>query len=53
MTSRSVPPLKWPGGKRWLGAHHSDLLCIGDRRLVEPFAGCSLLPHGLMTSTLI
>jgi DNA adenine methylase len=34
------PPLKWAGGKRWQVRHVLPLWeSVGDRRLVEPFAG--------------
>lgn len=33
------PFLKWPGGKRWLVASHSDLLPRRYSRYIEPFLG--------------
>lgn len=37
--NKIAPPLKWPGGKRWLGQAYAHLLSGKGRRLVEPFAG--------------
>ena len=37
--SKVTPPLKWPGGKRWLGRSLPHLISPGSQRLVEPFAG--------------
>jgi DNA adenine methylase len=45
------PPLKWPGGKRWLLPHLGQIwrgYCC--RRLVEPFAGGMAITLGLRPS---
>lgn len=44
------PPLKWPGGKRWLVPHLRKLWSSHHRhrRLVEPFAGGLSVALGLM-----
>lgn len=34
-----TPFLKWPGGKRWLIAHHVNLLPINFNTYIEPFLG--------------
>jgi len=42
------PPLKWAGGKRWLVPHLRTLFAgVGERRLVEPFAGGLAVALGL------
>ena len=34
-----TPPLKWAGGKRWLGERLAKSLTVSFDRLIEPFAG--------------
>lgn len=34
-----VPFLKWPGGKRWFVAQHSEILPTSFTRYIEPFLG--------------
>src|SRR5262245_57506436 len=46
--TRLLPPLKWPGGKRWQLAHLKPIWQpYGDRRLVEPFCGGLAVALGL------
>ena len=48
MTLPLKPPLKWAGGKRWLGRHLARLWRpFSDRRLVEPFCGALSVTLGL------
>lgn len=37
------PFLNWAGGKRWLVAHHAEVLGDGRQRLVEPFVGSGVV----------
>src|SRR5262249_45999614 len=47
--SASKPPLKWPGGKRWLVPHLLPLWRRHQhRRLVEPFCGGLAVSLGLL-----
>jgi DNA adenine methylase len=47
--SRLAPPLKWPGGKRWLVRRLQQIWSAhSQRRLVEPFAGGLSVALGLM-----
>ena len=34
-----LPFLKWPGGKRWFVAQHSEILPTSFKRYIEPFLG--------------
>lgn len=36
---KTLPFLKWAGGKRWLVEQHSDLLSVDHERFIEPFLG--------------
>ena len=46
-----VPPLKWPGGKRWLVRDYAHLLSKNDQRFVEPFAGSAAVFFCLQPTT--
>ena len=48
-SKKLAPPLKWPGGKRWLVPHLEKLYGLHrHRRLVEPFVGGLAVALGLM-----
>lgn len=44
-----TPPLKWPGGKRWLVSIIKEIWCEREyKRLVEPFVGGMAISLGIM-----
>lgn len=39
IVKKTIPFLKWAGGKRWLVDKHSDFLNVEHERFIEPFLG--------------
>ena len=53
IVKKTIPFLKWAGGKRWLVDKHSDFLNVEHERFIEPFLGSGAVYFSLKPKSAI